>query len=313
MRVLLAGASGVLGRRIVRELTRAGHQVAGLGRGAGNVLRADLLDREAVLRAVDGRGFDAVVHAATALQGRSMTRHRDLAPTDLLRTEGTANLLAAARETGARRFVAESMMFGYGYGDHGVAKLTEAAAAFGPRGTDPSLERHVGALRTKEELTFGTDGIEGVSLRFGLFYGAGATDTTVLPMLRRRTLPVVPDDGRALAWVDVTDAARAVLLALTVPGAAGQAYNIADDTPLGFGAHVRAAAGAFGTPAPTTVPLWLLRPAPLAHAIMSTNLRLANGKARRALGWTPTHAASTDGLRALAVSALAAGRGPLAA
>jgi nucleoside-diphosphate-sugar epimerase len=199
MKVLLAGASGVLGGKIARELTSAGHEVSGLGRGAKNTLRADLLDREAVLRAVEGSGFDAVVHAATALQGKSMMRHQDMALTNILRTEGTANLLAAARETGARRFVVESMMFGYGYGDHGDAKLTEADAPFGPQGANPWLERHVGALRTKEELAFGADGIEGVSLRFGLFYGAGATDTTMLPMLRRRALPVVPDKGRALA------------------------------------------------------------------------------------------------------------------
>ncbi|MBW5481185.1 NAD-dependent epimerase/dehydratase family protein [Streptomyces bambusae] len=314
MKVLLAGASGALGGRIVRELTAAGHEVAGLGRGARNVLRADLLDREAVLRAVDGRGFDAVVHAATALQGKSLMRHQDMAPTDLLRTEGTANLLAAARETGARRFVAESMVFGYGYGDHGDAELTEADARFGPRSADPWLERHVGALRTKEELTFGADGIEGVSLRFGLFYGAGSTDTTILPMLRRRVLPVVPDKGRALAWVDIEDAARAVRLALTTPGAAGQAYNIVDDTPIGFGSHVRAVAEAFATPAPMTVPLWLLKPAPLAYAIMSTNLRLAGGKARRELGWVPVHAGCATALRALADRpALAGADAPLAA
>jgi nucleoside-diphosphate-sugar epimerase len=264
MKVLLAGASGVLGGKIARELTSAGHEVSGLGRGAKNTLRADLLDREAVLRAVEGSGFDAVVHAATALQ------------------------------------VVESMMFGYGYGDHGDAKLTEADAPFGPQGANPWLERHVGALRTKEELAFGADGIEGVSLRFGLFYGAGATDTTVLPMLRRRALPVVPDKGRALAWVDVDDAARAALLALTNPGAAGHAYNITDDTPIGFGSHVREVAKAFGTPAPMAVPLWLLKPAPLAHTIMSTNLRLANHKARRDLGWAPTHAGCATALRALA-------------
>ncbi|MFG2293475.1 NAD-dependent epimerase/dehydratase family protein [Streptomyces sp. NPDC048603] len=314
MKVLLAGASGALGRQIVRELAVAGHEVAGLGRGAENTLRADLLDREAVLRAVEGYGFDAVVHAATALQNKSMTRHQDMEPTNLLRTKGTANLLAAARETGARRFVVESMMFGYGYGDHGDAKLTEEGVLFGPRGADPWLERHIGALRIKEELAFGADGIEGVSLRFGLFYGAGATDTTVLPMLRRRALPVVPDKGRALSWVDIEDAARAVLLALAHPGAAGQAYNIADDTPIGFGSHVREVARAFGTPAPMTVPLWLLKPARLAHTIMSANLRLANGKARRELGWAPTHEGCATALRALADRPAIAGQsGPLAA
>ncbi|MEU1288296.1 NAD(P)-dependent oxidoreductase [Kitasatospora sp. NPDC005856] len=307
MKVLLAGASGLLGGKITRELRAAGHEVTGLGRGAGNTVRADLLDRTAVLRAVDGLSFDVVVHAATALQGRTMMRHQDMAATNLLRSEGTPNLIAAARETGARRIVVESMMFGYGYGDHSDRPLTEDRDAFAPTQRNAWLERHVGAMRTKEELAFTADGIEAVSLRFGMFYGAGVTETTVLPMLRKRALPVVADRGRALSWVDADDAARAVAAAIE-GGRTGEAYNIADDTPIGFDAHIRAVADAFGTPTPRTVPLWLLRPAPLAHTIMSTNLRLANDKARSELGWAPTHASSVDGLKALAAAAV-----PLAA
>lgn len=298
MKVLLAGASGVLGQRAVRALRAAGHEVAGLGRGAGMDVRADLLDREGLLRAVDGLGFDVVVHAATALSGKAMARHQDMAGTNALRTEGTANLLAAARETGARRFVVESMMFGYGYGDHGGAVLGEDDG-FGPRGTNVWLERHVGAMRTKEELAFTADGIEGVSLRFGLFYGAGITDVHVAPMLRKRALPVVAAKGRALSWVDVADAANAVVAGVA-SGRPGQAYNIVDDEPLGWDAHMRAVAGAFGAPAPLTVPLWVLKPAPLAHTIMGTDLRLSNAKAGRELGWAPTYANCAAGVAALA-------------
>ncbi|MEU4068313.1 NAD(P)-dependent oxidoreductase [Streptomyces wedmorensis] len=299
MKVLLAGASGTLGRKIVRELRAAGHEVAGLGRGEGSEVRADLLDREAVLRAVDGHSFDAVVHAATALQGKRMMRHQDMDVTNALRTEGTANLIAAARVIGARRIVVESMMFGYGYGDHGERPLMEERDVFGPMQPNAWLERHVAAVRTKEELAFTADGLDGVSLRYGMFYGAGATETSLLPMLRKRSLPVVADQGRALSWVDVDDAARALAVAVE-HGRAGHAYNIADDTPLGFGSHARAVAAAFGTPTPMTVPLWLLRTTPLVHSILSTNLRLANGKARAELGWAPTHTSSAEGLRALA-------------
>lgn len=304
MKVLLAGASGVLGQRAVRALSAAGHEVAGLGRGAGMDVRADLLDREGLLRAVDGLGFDVIVHAATALSGKAMARHQDMAGTNALRTEGTVNLLAAARETGARRFVVESMMFGYGYGDHGGAVLGEDDG-FGPRGANVWLERHVGAMRTKEQLAFTADGIEGISLRFGLFYGAGITDTNVLPMLRKRALPVVAAKGRALSWVDLADAARAVVAGVE-SGLPGQAYNIADDEPLGWDAHMRAVAGEFGAPAPLTVPLWMLKPAPLAHTIMGTDLRLTNAKARRELGWAPAYANSAAGVGALAEAVRAA-------
>ncbi|MFF1479159.1 NAD-dependent epimerase/dehydratase family protein [Streptomyces sp. NPDC058301] len=299
MRILLAGASGVLGQRTVRELTACGHEVAGLGRGATNTVRADLLDGDAVLRAVDGMAFDVVIHAATALQGTSLIRHQEMAGTNALRVRGTANLLAAARATGARRIVLENMMFGYGYGDHGDRPLTEAGTPFGPAGANPWLERHVGAMRAKEELAFTADGIDAVSLRFGLFYGKDVTDTTVLSLLRKRRLPVVADHGRKLAWVNVEDAARAMAAAVE-HGRPSQAYNIADDLPTGFGTHVRAVAEAFGAPAPLRVPLWLLRPAPLAHTVIATNLRLDSGKAREELGWKPSHTDSVEGVRSLA-------------
>src|SRR5882762_3587588 len=94
--VLLAGASGVLGGHITKALTDAGHKVTGLGRGSGNGIRADLMDRDALLRAVDGHRFDTVVHAATALR-RPPLRHRDMRATNALRMEGTAHLIEAAR------------------------------------------------------------------------------------------------------------------------------------------------------------------------------------------------------------------------
>ncbi|WP_329622326.1 NAD(P)-dependent oxidoreductase [Streptomyces sp. NBC_01255] len=299
MKVLLAGASGALGRSATRQLTAAGHEVAGLGRGTTNTLRADLLDADAVLSAVDGLAFDVVVHAATALKGESMARHQSMVPTNALRTRGTENLLAAARATGARRFVVESMMFGYGYGDHGTGLVTEENTPFGPRGTTTWLERHVGAMRTKERMAFTAEGLEAISLRFGFFYGSGVTDADVLPLLHKRSLPVVADHGRALSWVDVDDAARAVVLAVG-SGTPGQAYNIVDRTPLPFGTHVQEVAAAFGAPKPLRVPLWLLKPAPLVHTCMTSQLRLDASKAERELGWSPTHADSLTGVRALA-------------
>ncbi|MFJ5269596.1 NAD-dependent epimerase/dehydratase family protein [Streptomyces sp. NPDC088358] len=293
--ILLAGASGVLGRHLTQALTAAGHQVTGLGRSAAGGVRTDLMDRDALLRAVDGRHFDTVVHAATALR-RAPLRHRDMYATDALRTEGTAHLIEAAQATGARRFIAESMVFGYGYGDHGDHLLTEDDP-FGPRGTTPRLERHIAAMRTKERLTFDAAGLDGIALRFGLFYGPGGTDA-LLPMLRRRQLPVAADHGRVLPWTELVDAAAAVVAAVE-RGRPGQAYNIADSTPMGFGAHVRAVAERFGLPKPVTVPLWTMSPMAYAHVVMATTMRVSSAKAERELGWTPAHPSTYDGLAAL--------------
>ncbi|MEU9227732.1 NAD(P)-dependent oxidoreductase [Streptomyces massasporeus] len=265
--VLLAGASGVLGRHITHALTEAGHKVTGLGRSGENGIRADLMDRDALLRAVDGHRFDTVIHAATALRKPPM-RDSDMYATDALRIEGTAHLVEAARACGARRFVVESMVFGYGYGDHGDRTLTEDDP-FGPPGRTPRLERHIAGMRTKERLAFGAEGLEGVALRFGCFYGPGGTD-----------------------------AARAVVAAVE-RGRPGQAYNIADDTPMGFRAHVEAVARTFGLPKPMTVPLWLMKPMSYAHTMMTSRLRVSTAKAESELGWRPLYASSGEGLAAM--------------
>ncbi|WP_327406311.1 NAD(P)-dependent oxidoreductase [Streptomyces sp. NBC_01288] len=293
--ILLAGATGVLGGHITRALTDAGHKVTGLGRGSGNGIRADLMDRDGLLRAVDGHHFDTVIHAATALR-RTPLRHRDMRATDALRAHGTAHLVEAARAAGARRFIAESMVFGYGYGDFGARPLTEDDP-FGPRGTTPELETHIEGMRTKEQLTFGASDLEGIALRFGLFYGPGGTDA-LLPMLRRRRLPVPDDRGRVVPWVELTDAARAVAAAVD-HGRPGQAYNVADRTPLGFRAHLLCMAREFGLPKPMAVPLWTVRPMAYAHTVMSGNLRVSSAKAERELGWTPVYPSSGEGLAAL--------------
>jgi nucleoside-diphosphate-sugar epimerase len=302
MRVLFAGGSGVLGQLAGAKMRAAGHEVTLFGRGAANDLRADLLDREAVLRAVEGRDFDVVVHAATALAGKSMTRHQSMAGTDVLRTTGTRNLVEAVRATGAGRMVAESMVFGYGYGDHGAAPVTEAGTPFGPHSDDRGQERHVSAMRVKEELMLRTEGIEGIALRFGVFYGVGVTDTTIVPMLRRRALPVIAGGHYPISWVDISDAADALTLAVTA-GRPGEAYNIADDQPLDFATHVGAVAQAFGTPRPMTVPHWLLRAAPLARAVLLSRIELDNTKAKDELGWLPSHRDSVTGVRAVAAGA----------
>lgn len=294
--ILLAGASGVLGGHITRALTEAGHEVTGLGRGGTAGVRADLMDRDALLRAVDGRHFDTVIHAATALR-RPPVRHRDMYATDALRTDGTAHLIEAARATGARRFVAESMVFGYGYGDFGDRVLTEEDP-YGPRGATAELEKHLEGMRTKEQLTFEAAGLDGVALRFGLLYGPGGTDA-LLPMLRRRQLPLPADHGRVLPWVELADAGRAVAAAVE-RGRPGQAYNVVDRAPFGFRAHVLCVAREFGVPKPMTVPLWLTRPMPYAHTVMSSSLRVSSAKAEQELGWTPRYASCQEGLAALA-------------
>ncbi len=291
--VLLAGGTGVFGRHITDVLTGSGYQVLSLGRGAGNQLRADLNDREQVLTAVSGVRAEIVVHAATAL-AKPPVRQRDLDATDRLRTVGMRHLVEAAGVVGAHKLITENVIFGYGYGPHGAGVLDESAP-WGPAQANPHTGRHVAAMRVKEELTFATPGLDGVSLRFGMFYGPGGTDK-IAAGLRKRTIPA-PNTTTVLPWVHLVDAAQAVRAAIE-QGVPGTAYNIVDDQPMGFGEYVRAVAAAYETPKPMSVPAWMLRPLGLLAEILRTDLRLSHDLATQGLGWQPHYPTVADGLAA---------------
>jgi nucleoside-diphosphate-sugar epimerase len=305
MKVLLAGATGAIGIPVTRRLLAHGHQVLGLARDPAGARRleilgvtpvvADALDRDRLLRAVDGNWADAVIHELTALR-KPPLRHRGMALTDRLRTQGTTNLLAAADVLGARRFLTQSFILGYGYRDHGPAPLTEDAPFGRPAGdrSDP----HVAAMASTERQAFSAP--EGIALRYGLLYGGDAAQVRAL--LVRRRLPVTR--GGVLGWIHHTDAAAATVAALE-HGRPGQAYNLVDDHPAGWQEVWTAMARAFGTPPPRRLPRWLFRlVAPyVASFVVGSSLRVSNAKATAELGWRPAYPTYHDGIRAMVAAA----------
>jgi nucleoside-diphosphate-sugar epimerase len=320
MKVLVAGSTGIIGVPLVRALVAGGHRVYGLTRRPSNrpllaslgaePVVADALDRDALLAAVDALTADAVIHELTALK-RPPARHRDMAQTNLLRTRGTAHLLEAASVIGAHRFVTQSMVFGYGYGDWGDKLLSERdpfgpPGRFGPRGRG-RFEQHLAAMRSAEHRTFTTEGVQGVALRYGLFYGpAGAIQGLIEP-LRRRRLPVPRDGGGTMSWIYVEDAAAATVAALE-GGRAGHAYNVVDDQPVRWREFLDALAQAIGAPPPRTVPGWLLGLAPYGAAMMTSTLRVSNAKAKADLGWEPRVPTYREGIARIASTLTAAPR-----
>lgn len=277
MRVLLAGSTGAIGSEVRRLLIEGGHSVTGLARTAGPraELGVDLLDRTAVLRAVEGLEFDAIIHQATALR-RSPLISAHMTNTNRLRTEGTSTLLAVARKTGAKKFITASAFYGYDFGDHGEEPLDETEP-FGAR-ADPV---HRAVLSNEQQVR----AAGGSALRYGLVYGTGPA-------------PVVAAGWHGvLPVIHVSDAAAAAVTALT-RAKKGQAYNIADDTPVSWRELHEASAIAAGRLKPLAVAPWLLRAsAPfVAELIAATSMRLSTAKARREMGWRPTYANYSEGL-----------------
>ncbi|SNY74966.1 Nucleoside-diphosphate-sugar epimerase [Nocardia amikacinitolerans] len=303
MRVLLAGATGAIGRPLILALVDGGHEVLAVARNlksdetirelGAEPITADVMDRAGLLRALRGRSADAVLHQATALKsaGRNVT---DDDPTNALRRTGTANLLAAAEQLGAGRFVTQSLITGYGYVDHGDRRVTEDD----PFGIEDGgyADPVIAGCRATEEQVFAAD-LDGISLRYGLFYGPAAFSDLFAGLLRKR-VPMVPlGGGGVISWIHVADAAAATVAALE-RGKAGQAYNIVDDEPITWRQFLDTVAAAHGTPRAIAVPTWLLRLAvPYLGCLMSdTTLRVDNTKAKRELGWAPVYRSVAEGL-----------------
>ena len=308
MKVLVAGATGAIGRQLVPRLVANGHEVVGMTHSAAkaDAVRAlgaepaiaDALDPEAVAAAVAAAEPEAIVHELTALAGSLDLRKLDsaLELTNRLRTEGTDHLLSAARAAGVRRFVAQSFA-GWPYERSGAWVKDESEAL----DTDPpaAMRGALAAIRHLEEAVTEAEGIEGIVLRYGGFYGPG---TSISPggehveAIRGRKFPIVGGGAGVWSFLQIEDAAEATVLALERgrPGV----YNVTDDEPAPVAEWLPAVAASLGAKPPRRVPRWLGRlVAGEAAAVMMTEVRGAsNEKAKRELGWAPGHPSWREGI-----------------
>ena len=303
MKVLIAGATGAVGVPLVALLVGGGHEVTGIVRSPAGAARlrglgaaavtADVLDRDELMRAVEGLACDAVVHQLTALK-KAPLRVADMVTTNELRTRGTAHLLKAAHAVGAGRFVTQCIVFGYGFRDHGPRPLSETDPFGQPHGD--RFDPIVAALASAEQQVFTDPQVQGVALRYGLFYGRDLA--VVTRMLRRRSLPVTSSVA-TLAMVHHDDAAAATLAALE-RGRADTAYNIVDDTPISWRGYLTAAADATAAPHPLVVPKRLLTAVAPYGGRVATEISMvvSNARAQEDLGWRPRHPSCADGLAA---------------
>jgi 2-alkyl-3-oxoalkanoate reductase len=289
MRVFVAGASGAIGSRLVPQLIDRGHEVIGSFRSPGGADRVralgaepielDLLDPTGVREAVLASEPDAIVHQATALASVRDLKHfdRSFAQTNRLRTEGTDALLAAAREAGVRRFVAQSYASARYAREGGPVKSEDDPLDPTPV---PSMREAVAAMRHVDQAV---TGVGGIALRYGGFYGA-SNDGLVEPV-RKRQFPIVGDGGGVWSFIHLDDAAAATVLALESDQAG--IYNVVDDEPAPVREWLPVLASVLGAKPPRHLPRWLGRLlAGEAVIMMETESRGAsNAKAKRELGW----------------------------
>jgi nucleoside-diphosphate-sugar epimerase len=308
MKVLVAGATGVMGRQLVPRLVDAGHEVFAMIRreadeskasqmGAVPVV-ADALEPAEVAEAMRQAAPEVVVHQLTAI-GHVDPRHmeRSFAATNRLRREGTDNLLAAARAVGVRRFVAQSNG-GFTYARTGGPIKTEEDPL------DPSPVRQMAAIIAAvdylEKAVLEAGWTEGIVLRYGAFYGPGtsmAPGSEQFELIRKRKFPVVGDGGAVWSFVHVADAAEATVAA--VENGDRGVYNIVDDDPAPVAEWLPEVAEMLGAKKPMRVPRFIGRlAAGPAGVVLMTELRGAsNAKAKRDLGWRPAHSTWREGLR----------------
>jgi 2-alkyl-3-oxoalkanoate reductase len=296
MNVFVAGGSGTIGVPLVRALVANGHSVTATTRSAAKAslisnmgatpIVVDALDARALERAVQASAPTHVIHQLTALPKGGARRASDLEPTNRLRDEGTRNLLHAAIASRVQRILVGSFAM------LGTAKDSAI---------DVGVDRAVAAVTSMESQVMDAarrGEIEGLVLRYGLFYGPGNPATQHLfASVRKRRLPRIRNDQGQLPFIHLDDAVSATVAALN-RGSSGSVYNVVDDEPAGFSSFVSEMAEISGSPAPFVVPGWVLRvAAPSMSRLFTARLPATNTRTRTDLAWAPQFPSYREGLR----------------
>lgn len=304
MRVFVTGGTGAIGRHAVPPLVTAGHEVSALARSderadrlrrQGAVpVRVSLFDRPALAAAL--RGHDAVANLATALPATAdFHKASAWAENNRIRSEGSATLVDAALAAGVPRFLQESVCMIYR--DRGDQWIDETW----PTDDFPAARSNLAAEASAHRFT--AAGGAGVVLRFGWFYGSGATHSEAfLALARTRGICVMLGAPRGyVSSIHVADAGRAVAAALTVPAGT---YNVVDDEPLTKRDYAGALAAAAGRRRCLRAPGRLALLLGDGTTSLTRSLRVANGRFRGASGWAPEYRSAREGWIAMTAAPL---------
>ncbi len=298
MKIVLVGACGVIGRSLAPLLVTGGHEVIGtsrsperaasLGRQGVRGMVVDVFDSERLHELLAAERPEVVIGELSDLP-------RALAPSDVaqfdgnvrLRTTGVANLVDAARSAGVRRVIAQS--YAHAYAPRGDwVKAEDQPLDVDPE-TPEGRRRNAAAIQSLEQTVVGAPGIEGVALRYGVFYGPGTAygaDGSLAQLVRRRHLPIVGGGAGMTSFIYVDDAAAATALALS---GRGGVYNICDDDPVPQSEWLPFYAARLGAPPPRHVPAFVVRVLGRDEFIYRATERrgASNARAKAHLGFEP--------------------------
>jgi nucleoside-diphosphate-sugar epimerase len=298
MKIFIAGASGVLGRRLVRELVARGHAVIGQVRSpkaeaavkaaGGEPRQADLFDAESLARAA--QGCDTVIHAATAIPTNQKTTPDDWAMNDHIRRKGTRCLTEAVGKIGAKTYLQQSITW--------VARPKDEAAfdEDSPVVPDPAIQSAIDAEEIAREAG-STDGFTVAILRGGYFYDSESAHTRMIAdALRKRQMPIVGSGSAVWAMIHTDDAASAYVAASEKPKSG--IWHIVDNELVPVRAYLTEFATLLGAHPPRGVPVWLARwlAGEQAVAYLTKSNRTTNARFRRDFGWSPKYPTYREGL-----------------
>jgi nucleoside-diphosphate-sugar epimerase len=309
MRILIAGAGGAIGQPLTVRIQNAGHTVAALIRSeskrealtklGATVFIADALNASAVERVVQTFKPEVIVNQLTAIPPDPdfLNFDREFETTNRLRTEGSDNLIAAAKKADVQRFFAQSFS-GSPYARVGSMVKSEED----PFDDSPAKQfrKTFDALRYLESAVITHFPAAGTVLRYGWFYGPGTAiskNGAMADAVRKRMLPIVANGTGLWSFIQIEDAAAATVAALDGPGGI---YNIVDDEPALTRDWISLLAKLLGAKPPLELPAWAAKPLVGDHglAVLRDNRGASNQKAKQTLGWKPSYPSWKDGFRA---------------
>lgn len=313
MRIFVAGATGAVGRPLVRMLVADGHEVSGLTRSAEKAqgleaagarpVVANAFDTGALLAAVKGTKPDVVIDQLTDLPQKvgvrgmtKMYRHQNA-----IRKQGSAALLDAARAADVSTVISQSVAFLYAPDGRGPKSENDRVWRDGP----PPAGQAYSVAADHDEAVVASPDFTGIVLRYGVLYGPGthfAPGNFLYDDARRGRLPLVGNGDGVWCFAHVEDCAQATLAVLgrSMPGI----YNIVDDDPAPYREWVTYWIELVGGRKPMHVPRRLARviAGPAATAMATVWPGASNAKAKRELGWSPRHPSWREGLAQFAAT-----------